>query len=56
MTGVRQLIRPWLAYLVAGCVVTGIYFRLPFNSLGQAVLYDGIGASSVLAVLAGTIL
>jgi signal transduction histidine kinase len=56
MTGVRQLVRRWLAYLVAGCVVTGIYFLLPFNTVGQAVLYDGIGASSVVAVVAGTLL
>ena len=56
MTGLRQRIRPWLAYLVAGCAVTGIYFLLPFNTVGQAVLYDGIGASSVVAVVAGTLL
>ena len=32
----------------------GVYFLLPFNTVGQAVLYDAIGASSVVAVLAGT--
>jgi signal transduction histidine kinase len=52
----RRLAKPWLAYLVAGCAVTGIYFLLPFNTVGQAVLYDAIGASSVLAVVAGTLL
>ena len=56
MMRLRRQIPPWLAYLVAGCAVTGIYFLLPFNTVEQAVLYDGIGASSVLAVIAGTLL
>src|ERR671936_212210 len=56
MMRLRRQIPPWLAYLVAGCVVTGIYFLLPFNTVEQAVLYDAIGASSVLAVIAGTLL
>ncbi len=55
MAGLRQLAHPWLAYLLAGCVATGVYFLLPFNTLGQAALYDGIGASSVLAVVLGTL-
>ena len=54
MRSLRQVARPWLAYVVAGSVVIGVYFLLPFNTVGQAVLYDAIGASSVVAVLAGT--
>jgi signal transduction histidine kinase len=49
-----RLAQPWLVYFVAGSVATGVYFLLPFNTVGQAALYDAIGASSVLAVLAGT--
>jgi signal transduction histidine kinase len=56
MVPLRRQFPPWLAYLVAGCAVTGIYFLLPFNTVEQAVLYDAIGASSVLAVIAGTLL
>jgi signal transduction histidine kinase len=56
MVRLRHQIPPWLAYLVAGCVVTGIYFLLPFNTVEQAVLYDAIGGSSVLAVIAGTLI
>ena len=56
MMRLRHRIPPWLAYLLAGCAVTGIYFLLPFNTVEQAVLYDAIGASSVLAVIAGTLL
>src|SRR5438105_2224935 len=56
MNGLRQLAQPWLAYFGAGCVVTGIYFLLPFNTVGQAALYDAIGASSVIAVITGTLL
>src|ERR671937_570163 len=56
MGRLRHQIPPWLAYALAGCAVTGIYFLLPFNTVEQAVLYDAIGASSVLAVIAGTLL
>ena len=56
MRSLRQLARPWLAYVVAGSVTIGVYFLLPFDTVGQAVLYDAIGASSVVAVLAGTII
>src|SRR5919201_876443 len=56
MGRLRHQIPPWLAYLLAGCAVMGIYFLLPFNTVEQAVLYDAIGASSVLAVVAGTLL
>ncbi len=55
MERLRPVTRPWLLYLTAGSVVIGVYFLLPFNTLGQAVLYDAIGASSVVAVVAGTI-
>src|SRR5919204_1735124 len=55
MPAVRHLIRPWLAYFVVGCAATGIYFALPFNTLSQAILYDALGASSVVAVVAGTL-
>src|SRR5438270_12117445 len=55
MSGLRQLARPWLAYIVAGCVATGVYFLLPFDPSGQAALYDAIGASSVVAVVIGTL-
>jgi signal transduction histidine kinase len=41
-------------YLVAGLAATGLYFVLPWNSMGQWVLYDVIGASSAVAVLVGT--
>jgi signal transduction histidine kinase len=47
--------RLWLFYLVGGAAVVGVYFLLPFDTLGQAALYDGIGASSVVAVFLGTI-
>ncbi len=56
MVPLRRQIPPWLAYLVAGCAATGIYFLLPFNTVAQAALYDAIGASSVAAVIAGTII
>jgi len=50
---VRALRRPWIAYLVAGLAAVGIYFLLPWDSLGQAALYDGIGTSSAVAVVVG---
>jgi signal transduction histidine kinase len=50
-----RLRAPWLAYLLAGLAAVGAYYLLPFNSLGQTVLYDGVGASSALAILVGAI-
>ncbi|TMK72007.1 MAG: HAMP domain-containing histidine kinase [Actinobacteria bacterium] len=46
--------RPWLAYLVFGLAAVGVYFALPWDSVGQAALYDGIGASSAAAIVAAT--
>jgi signal transduction histidine kinase len=46
--------RPWLAYLVFGLAAIGVYFALPWNTPGQAALYDAIGASSAAAIVAGT--
>ena len=41
-------------YLAAGFAATGLYFLLPWNSVGQWVLYDVVGVSSAVAVLVGT--
>jgi signal transduction histidine kinase len=41
-------------YLVAGLAATGLYFLLPWDSPGQSILYDLIGASSAVAVVVGT--
>ena len=41
-------------YLVAGLAAIGLYFLLPWDSRGQSLLYDLIGASSAVAVIAGT--
>ncbi len=41
-------------YLVAGLAATGLYFMLPWNSTGQWLLYDFIGAGSAAAVMVGT--
>jgi signal transduction histidine kinase len=46
----------WLGYLVAGFAAVGLYYLLPQGSSGQGFLYDGIGASSALAVAAGTLI
>src|SRR5919204_381879 len=40
-------------YLLAGLVVTGLYFLLPWGSFGQTLVYDGIGASSAVAAVLG---
>jgi signal transduction histidine kinase len=50
---VRPLAQPWLAYLVAGIAVTGVYYLLPWDSAGQGFLYDAIGASAAVAAVAG---
>lgn len=41
-------------YLVAGLAAIGLYFLLPWDSRGQSLLYNLIGASSAVAVIAGT--
>ena len=52
----RPLSQPWFAYLVAGLAATATYFLLPWNTLGQGLVYDGIGASAAAAVVGGTLL
>jgi signal transduction histidine kinase len=52
----RSLRQPWLAYLLAGLAAVGIYFLVPWDSPGQAAIYDGIGFSSAAAIVAGTLL
>jgi signal transduction histidine kinase len=52
----RSSNRLWLAYLAAGLAATATYFRLPWNTLGQGFVYDGIGASAAAAIVAGTFL
>ena len=51
MTAARLRTTPlaWV-YLVAGLAATGLYFVLPWNSMGQWLLYDLIGASSAVAL------
>jgi signal transduction histidine kinase len=44
----------WVAYLVAGLIATGTYFLLPWNTIGQGFVYDGIGVSAAVAVVVGT--
>jgi signal transduction histidine kinase len=52
----RPPAQPWLAYLLVGLVATGTYFLLPWNTVGQGFVYDGIGVSAAVAVVAGTVL
>jgi signal transduction histidine kinase len=52
----RSPIQPWAAYLAAGFVAVGVYYALPRDSAGQGLLYDGIGLSAALAIVAGTLL
>jgi signal transduction histidine kinase len=40
-------------YFAAGLTATGLYFLLPWNSRGQLLLYDLVGAASGVAVIAG---
>jgi signal transduction histidine kinase len=40
-------------YLIAGLLATGVYFLLPWNSFGQDLLYDAIGACSAVVVVLG---
>jgi len=51
----RSLPRPWVGYLIAGAGAVGLYYALPWNSTGQAFVYDGIGVSSAAAILWGTL-
>jgi signal transduction histidine kinase len=52
----RSLAMPWPAYLVAGLLATLFYFLLPWDTLGQGLVYDGIGVSAAAAVVWGTVL
>jgi signal transduction histidine kinase len=47
---------PWIAYLVTGLVATAVYYLLPWNTIGQGFVYDGIGVSAAVAVVGGTLL
>jgi PAS domain S-box-containing protein len=44
-------VRPWLAYLLAGLVITVAYFALP--TAAQNLTYDIVGLSAILALLGG---
>jgi signal transduction histidine kinase len=41
------------AYLLAGLAAIALYFTLPWNSFGQTLVYDAIGASAAAASVAG---
>ena len=41
-------------YLATGLAAIGVYFLLPWNSMGQSLLYDLVGISSAAAILVGT--
>src|SRR3954453_16235559 len=41
------------AYLVAGLAATALYFALPWDSFGQTLVYDAIGASAAAASVLG---
>jgi signal transduction histidine kinase len=43
---------PWRAYLLAGLAAIGLYYALPWNTLAQTLVYDGIGMSSAAAAVA----
>ena len=40
-------------YLALGLGATGLYYALPWDSFGQRLVYDGIGASSAVAAVVG---
>jgi signal transduction histidine kinase len=40
-------------YLALGLAAIGLYFVVPWKSLGQSLLYDAIGASSAVVVVLG---
>ena len=50
--GIRNLPLARL-YLAAGIAATGLYFLLPWNSRGQSLLYDLVGATSGVIVIVG---
>lgn len=52
----RHLRTPWLAYFLAGVAAIGLYYVLPWNGRAQTIVYDAIGFSSAVAVVAGTLL
>jgi signal transduction histidine kinase len=52
----RAPIEPWVAYLAIGLAATAAYFLLPWDTIGQGFVYDGIGVSAALAVVAGTLI
>ncbi len=41
------------AYLAAGLALVGLYYVLPWDTFGQKLVYDAIGASSAAAVVVG---
>ena len=41
------------AYLLAGLAATALYFALPWDSFGQTLVYDAIGASAAVAAVVG---
>ncbi|GAA4604797.1 diguanylate cyclase (GGDEF)-like protein [Actinoplanes octamycinicus] len=43
----------WLGWIVAGVLATAGYYAVPTDSLAANLFYNGIGLSSVLAILAG---
>jgi diguanylate cyclase len=45
--------KAWSLYLGATSLVAGLYFLLPTTTLSKLVLYNGIGLSSVIAILWG---
>ncbi|HEX2741931.1 MAG TPA: response regulator [Rubrobacter sp.] len=49
--GPKAGLRAWLVYLVIGVAATSIFFLLP--GVAQAILYNLIGASMVIAILVG---
>ncbi|MFL5945807.1 MAG: sensor histidine kinase [Gaiellaceae bacterium] len=49
----RSHSRSSLAYLLAGLAAIAVYFALPWNSFAQTLVYDAIGASAAVAVVAG---
>jgi diguanylate cyclase len=45
--------KAWSLYLGATTLIAGLYFVLPTTTLSKLVLYNGIGLSSVIAILVG---
>jgi signal transduction histidine kinase len=44
------------AYLGAGLALIALYYALPWDSLGQKIVYDVIGLSSAVAVVLGAVI